>query len=281
MDHGVWHQARDAAGRLYFFNDAGETRWDWPGGEAAPLAVQNAPAGALQQPPSPWRQRTHLARAGGEIPRMRATKRARAARGSSRPPPTATRSGTPPRSAAADRAAHATAAAESRRAAADRALSCARCCGRRAAGDGGPAPDRGAWAQAWPAPAPAPPPDDDLSQRSTTTPPPRRRRRLTKRKTTTTTTAWPWTPLSCNRPPGGRAYRVATAPTTTRRRARARAADARAEAPQETGRRRAGAEEAARVPASRRWALARDPPGATAAALGSTGPRRPVVGHAL
>ena len=50
MDHGVWHQARDAAGRLYFFNDAGETRWDWPGGEAAPLAVQNAFAGALQQP---------------------------------------------------------------------------------------------------------------------------------------------------------------------------------------------------------------------------------------
>ena len=50
MDHGVWHQARDAGGRLYFFNDAGETRWDWPGGEAAPLAVQNAFAGALQQP---------------------------------------------------------------------------------------------------------------------------------------------------------------------------------------------------------------------------------------
>ena len=50
MDHGAWHQARDAAGRLYFFNDAGETRWDWPGGEAAPLAVQNAFAGALQQP---------------------------------------------------------------------------------------------------------------------------------------------------------------------------------------------------------------------------------------
>ena len=53
MDHGAWHQARDAGGRLYFFNDAGETRWDWPGGEAAPLAVQNAFAGALQQPVVP------------------------------------------------------------------------------------------------------------------------------------------------------------------------------------------------------------------------------------
>ena len=59
MDHGVWHQARDAGGRLYFFNDAGETRWDWPGGEAAPLAVQNAFAGALQQP---------AAAAGGNAP---------------------------------------------------------------------------------------------------------------------------------------------------------------------------------------------------------------------
>ena len=59
MDHGVWHQARDAAGRLYFFNDAGETRWDWPGGEAAPLAVANAFAGALQQP---------AAAAGGNAP---------------------------------------------------------------------------------------------------------------------------------------------------------------------------------------------------------------------
>ena len=68
MDHGVWHQARDAAGRLYFFNDAGETRWDWPGGEAAPLAVQNAFAGALQLPAAAAGALQQPAAAGGNAP---------------------------------------------------------------------------------------------------------------------------------------------------------------------------------------------------------------------
>ena len=50
MDHGPWRQATDAGGRLYFFNEVTrETRWDRPGDEQAPLAVQNAFALALQQ----------------------------------------------------------------------------------------------------------------------------------------------------------------------------------------------------------------------------------------
>jgi len=166
MDHGAWHQARDAAGRLYFFNDAGETRWDWPGGEAAPLAVQNAFAGALQQPAVAGggnapisrelaerclgemrRDKAELARLEGELAAV-------ADRDSQRDAQFA--------AAVADRAALAAAAAESRRAAADSALSCA----AAAAADARLAtaarlPDiEAAWARAWP--APAPPSDDDV-----------------------------------------------------------------------------------------------------------------------
>ena len=164
MDHGAWHQARDAGGRLYFFNDAGETRWDWPGGEAAPLAVQNAFAGALQQPAAAGgnapisrelaerclgemrRDKVELARLEGELAALADSDSQRDAQFAA---------------AVADRAALATAAAESRRAAADRALSCA----TAALADARLAtaarlPDaEAAWARAWP--APAPPPDDD------------------------------------------------------------------------------------------------------------------------
>jgi hypothetical protein len=180
MDHGVWHQARDAAGRLYFFNNAGETRWDWPGGEAAPLAVQNAFAGALQLPAAAAGALQQPAAAAGgnapisrelaerclgemrrdkaELARLEGELAAVADRDSQRDAQFA--------AAVADRAALATAAAESRRAAADRALSCA----AAAAADARLAtearlPDvEAAWARAWPAPAPAPPPDDDLRQ---------------------------------------------------------------------------------------------------------------------
>ncbi|CAH0370964.1 unnamed protein product [Pelagomonas calceolata] len=166
MDHGVWHQARDAGGRLYFFNDAGETRWDWPGGEAAPLAVQNAFAGALQQPVVPGgnapisrelaeRCLGEMRRDKAELARLEGELAAAADRDSQLDAQFA--------AAVADRAALATAAAESRRAAADRALSCA----TAALADAWLAtearlPDvEAAWARAWPAPAPAPPPDDD------------------------------------------------------------------------------------------------------------------------
>ena len=122
MDHGVWHQARDAAGRLYFFNDAGETRWDWPGGEAAPLAVQNAFAGALQQPVvaggnAPISRELaerclgEMRRDKAELARLEGELAAAADRDSQRDAQFA--------ATAADLAALATAAAESRRAAAD------------------------------------------------------------------------------------------------------------------------------------------------------------------
>ena len=128
MDHGVWHQARDAGGRLYFFNDAGETRWDWPGGEAAPLAVQNAFAGALQQPVVPGgnapisrelaeRCLGEMRRDKAELARLEGELAAAADRDSQRDAQFA--------AAVADRAAFAAAAAESRTTAADRALSCA------------------------------------------------------------------------------------------------------------------------------------------------------------
>ena len=167
MDHGAWHQARDAGGRLYFFNDAGETRWDWPGGEAAPLAVQNAFAGALQQPVVAGgnapisrelaerclgemrRDKAELARLEGELAAL-------ADRDSQRDAQFA--------AAVADRAALATAVAESRTTAADRALSCATAAlaDARLATEARLPDVEAAWAQAWPAPVPAPPPDDDL-----------------------------------------------------------------------------------------------------------------------
>ena len=173
MDHGVWHQARDAAGRLYFFNDAGETRWDWPGGEAAPLAVQNGFAGALQQPAAAGgnapisrelaerclgemrRDKAELARLTGELAAAATDRAALADRDSQRDAQFA--------AAVADRAALAAATAESRRAAADRALSCATAAlaDARLATEARLPDVEAAWARAWPAPAPALPPDDE------------------------------------------------------------------------------------------------------------------------
>ena len=166
MDHGVWHQARDAAGRLYFFNDAGETRWDWPGGEAAPLAVQNAFAGALQQPVvaggnAPISRELaerclgEMRRDKAELARLEGELAAAADRESQLDAQFA--------AAVADRAALATAAAESRRAAADRALSCATAAlaDARLAAEARLPDVEAAWARAWPAPAPALPPDDE------------------------------------------------------------------------------------------------------------------------
>ena len=159
MDHGVWHQARDAAGRLYFFNDAGETRWDWPGGEAAPLAVHNAFAGALQQPAAAAGGNAPISRelaerCLGEMRRDKAELAAAADRESQLDAQLA--------AAVADRAALATAAAESRRAAADRAVACAAAAADAQLATAARLPDvEAAWARAWPAPAPTPPPDDD------------------------------------------------------------------------------------------------------------------------
>ena len=177
MDHGVWHQARDAAGRLYFFNNAGETRWDWPGGEAAPLAVQNAFAGALQLPAAAAGALQQPAAAAGgnapisrelaerclgemrrdkaELARLEGELAAVADRDSQRDAQFA--------AAVADRAALATAVAESRATAADHALTCAAAAAaaaQRVTADG-LSDTEAAWARTWPMPTPAPPPGSE------------------------------------------------------------------------------------------------------------------------
>ena len=166
MDPGVWHQARDAGGRLYFFNDAGETRWDWPGSEAAPLAVQNAFAGALQQPAAAGgnapisrelaeRCLGEMRRDKAELARLEGELAAAADRESQLDAQLA--------ATVADRAALATAVAESRATAADHALTCAAAAAaaaQRVTADG-LSDTEAAWARTWPMPTPAPPPGSE------------------------------------------------------------------------------------------------------------------------